>query len=73
MPLSMFLVFVATVLAGSIGALHYVVVHVILGRPFGDEDAAAARAAARARKAAEPRGVEGGPARATEEEGGARG
>ncbi|MFB6201066.1 MAG: hypothetical protein ABEI98_03555 [Halorhabdus sp.] len=33
MPTSMFLVFVATLLAGSIGAIHYVVVHVLMGRP----------------------------------------
>lgn len=37
MPLSMFLVFVATILAGSLGAIHYTIVHVILGRPFPDE------------------------------------
>lgn len=37
MPTPMFLVFVATILAGSLGALHYLVVHIILGRPFGDE------------------------------------
>ena len=33
MPTSMFLVFVATILAGSMGAIHYVVVHIILGKP----------------------------------------
>lgn len=38
MPTSMFLVFVATVLAGSLGAIHFVVFHIILRRPFGDED-----------------------------------
>jgi hypothetical protein len=32
----MFLVFVATVLAGSLGAIHYLVVHVLLGRPFAE-------------------------------------
>lgn len=37
MPLSMFLVFVATVLAGSLGAIHYVIFHMILKRPFADE------------------------------------
>lgn len=37
MPTPMFLVFVATILAGSLGALHYLVVHIIMGRPFGDE------------------------------------
>ena len=36
LPTSMFLVFVATVLAGSLGALHYLVVHVLLGRPFAE-------------------------------------
>lgn len=39
MPLSMFLIFIATVVAGSLGAIHYVVVHLILGRPFSDEGA----------------------------------
>lgn len=33
MPLEMFLVFVATILAGSLGAIHYVIVHILLGRP----------------------------------------
>lgn len=37
MPPSMFLVFAAVVLAGSLGAIHYVVAHLLLGRPFGDE------------------------------------
>jgi hypothetical protein len=37
MPLSMFLVFAATLLAGSLGAIHYLVVHVLMGRPFSDE------------------------------------
>lgn len=36
MPLSMFLVFVATLIAGSVGGIHYVVVHVLLGRPVND-------------------------------------
>lgn len=36
MPESMFLVFVASLLAGSLGAIHYVVVHVLLGRPVND-------------------------------------
>lgn len=38
MPNSMALVFVATILAGSLGAIHFVVVHMIMGRPFADED-----------------------------------
>lgn len=33
---SMFLVFLATLLAGSLGAFHYVVVHVILGKPTNE-------------------------------------
>ena len=37
MPVSMFLVFAATILAGSLGAIHFVIFHLILGRPFGDE------------------------------------
>ena len=36
MPESMFLVFVATLLAGSLGAIHYTLVHVILGKPVND-------------------------------------
>lgn len=36
LPTPMFLIFVATVLAGSLGAIHYVVVHIILGRPFAE-------------------------------------
>lgn len=32
-PMDMFLVFVATVLAGSLGAIHYLVVHVLMGQP----------------------------------------
>ncbi|TVR63148.1 MAG: hypothetical protein EA422_10075 [Gemmatimonadales bacterium] len=38
MPTEMFLVFVATVVAGSLGAIHFVIFHVILGRPYGDEE-----------------------------------
>lgn len=37
MPESMFVVFVVTILAGSLGAIHYTIVHVLLGKPFGDE------------------------------------
>lgn len=37
-PVSMFLVFVATVIAGSLGATHYLVWHVVWGKPFGDEE-----------------------------------
>lgn len=33
MPTSMFLVFAATLLAGSLGAIHYVVLHVIMDEP----------------------------------------
>lgn len=36
LPLSMFLVFVIVILAGSLGAIHYLVVHIVLRRPFGD-------------------------------------
>ncbi len=36
LPTSMFLVFVATILAGSLGAIHYLIVHVIMGRPFAE-------------------------------------
>lgn len=37
MPMSMFLVFVATILAGSVGAIHFILVHVLMGKPFSDE------------------------------------
>jgi hypothetical protein len=36
MPTDMFIVFVLTLLAGSIGAIHYTVVHVIMGRPVDE-------------------------------------
>ncbi len=36
MPESMFLVFLATLLAGSLGALHYAIVHIILGKPINE-------------------------------------
>lgn len=36
MPTPMFLIFVATVVAGSLGAVHYVIFHVILERPFAE-------------------------------------
>ncbi|MBW3534841.1 MAG: hypothetical protein KY453_06425 [Gemmatimonadetes bacterium] len=36
LPTSMFLVFLATILAGSLGAIHYVIAHVILKRPFAE-------------------------------------
>lgn len=34
LPTPMFVIFAVTVLAGSLGAIHYVVFHVVLGRPF---------------------------------------
>lgn len=37
LPTPMFLIFVATVLAGSLGALHYLVVHIVGGKSFGDD------------------------------------
>jgi hypothetical protein len=33
MPTAMFLIFAATLVAGCLGAIHYVTVHVIMGRP----------------------------------------
>ncbi len=36
MPTDMFIVFVLTLLAGSIGAIHYTVVHIIMGRPVDE-------------------------------------
>jgi hypothetical protein len=40
LPTSMFLVFMLTILAGCLGAIHYTIVHIILKRPFGDENEA---------------------------------
>lgn len=34
LPLPMFLVFAATLLAGSLGAIHFLVVHIWLARPI---------------------------------------
>ena len=34
LPVATFVVFVATVVAGSIGATHYVLVHVVKGESF---------------------------------------
>jgi hypothetical protein len=36
MPTDMFVVFVITLLAGSIGAIHYTVVHIIMGKPVDE-------------------------------------
>lgn len=36
MPEPMFLVFVATLVAGSLGAAHFVIVHVIMGKPIDE-------------------------------------
>ncbi|WP_101295786.1 hypothetical protein [Halegenticoccus soli] len=36
MPTEMFLIFTATLLAGSLGAIHYVTVHVIMGKPVDE-------------------------------------
>lgn len=36
MPTDMFVVFVATLLAGSLGAIHFVVVHVVMGKPVAE-------------------------------------
>lgn len=36
MPTGMFLVFVATLVAGSMGAAHYLIVHVIMGKPVDE-------------------------------------
>ncbi|MFO7260674.1 MAG: hypothetical protein DIU52_005940 [bacterium] len=37
LPLPMFLVFAIVILGGSLGLIHYLIVHVLLRRPFGDE------------------------------------
>jgi hypothetical protein len=36
LPFGMFLVFVATLVAGSLGAIHYVIVHVLMGKPVAE-------------------------------------
>lgn len=41
MPTEMFAVFLATLLAGSAAAIHYTVVHVVLGRPVESEQSSA--------------------------------
>lgn len=47
MPLEMFLIFAATIAAGSIGALHYLLVYVVLRRPVpGEAELRAERVAA---------------------------
>jgi hypothetical protein len=33
MPTAMFLIFAATLIGGSVGATHYVIVHVLMGKP----------------------------------------
>jgi len=38
LPVETFAMLVATVLAGSMGAIHLLVVHKILGRPFPDRE-----------------------------------
>ncbi len=51
MPTTMFLVFVATILAGSLGAIHYTVVHVLFGKPVNENIQ---------KTATEPRATDGG-------------
>jgi hypothetical protein len=36
LPVDMFVVFITTIIVGSIGAVHYLVVHVIGGKPFAE-------------------------------------
>ena len=36
MPTAMFLIFVATILAGCAGAIHYITIHVIMGKPVNE-------------------------------------
>ena len=36
MPTAMFLVFVATLIAGSLGFLHFMIVHVFMGKPVDE-------------------------------------
>ncbi|WP_306060008.1 hypothetical protein [Natronococcus wangiae] len=36
MPVEMFLVFAATLTAGSLGAIHFLIVHVVMGRPIDE-------------------------------------
>lgn len=36
MPFEMFLIFAVTLLGGSIGAIHYVIVHVLMGKPVDE-------------------------------------
>lgn len=36
LPTTTFVMIIATLLAGSLGAIHYVVVHKVMGKPFSD-------------------------------------
>jgi len=36
MPTDMFLVFLGTLVAGSLGTVHFVVVHVVMGKPIDE-------------------------------------
>ncbi|WP_217493263.1 hypothetical protein [Haladaptatus sp. W1] len=38
LPVDMFVVFIATIIVGSIGAIHYLIVHVLGGKPFEEID-----------------------------------
>lgn len=40
MPTAMFLVFAVTLIAGSAAAIHYTVVHVLLGKPIDESSSA---------------------------------
>ena len=53
LPTSMFLIFALTIVAGSLGAIHYTIMHIILKRPFGDEAMKQERRDARDRAAAD--------------------
>lgn len=56
MPTSMALIFGATILAGSLGAIHFLIWHVLMGKPFGDEEHAIKRREAGERMSGGPHG-----------------
>lgn len=42
MPAAMFFVFAVTLIAGSMAAIHYTIVHVLLGKPVDESSSASA-------------------------------
>ena len=73
LPTPMFVIFVVTVLAGSLGAVHYLVAHVIMGRPFAETPPPVLQAGDGDARPGEAPAPEGPPADPSEGAGAARG